>query len=186
MSDTETNSTDTETADAAEIERYDQDDIEQRARQLTFSTPDGFLAFGFGSGLLSRAPGTMGTLAAVPVAVLLSVLDLNGFWLLTISFLVGIWVCNRVSDRLGVEDYGGIVWDEMVAFWLVAAFIPLHWAWYGGAFIVFRTFDILKPWPISLLEDYFGGGFGIMIDDIAAAIYTILILSFIESMIFGF
>ncbi len=185
MSKAEVNLTDSEATEVVGTESYDLSSIEQRARQMAFGTVDGFLAFGFGSGLLTRAPGTMGTLAAVPVAILLNVFEFNRFWLVALAFLLGIWVCNRVSHRLGVEDYGGIVWDEMVAFWLVAVFIPLHLAWYGAAFVIFRAFDILKPWPISLLEDYFGGGFGIMIDDIAAATYTILILLFIEDMILG-
>jgi phosphatidylglycerophosphatase A len=97
-----------------------------------------------------------------------------------------VWACNDVTARLGVEDYGGIVWDEMVAFWLIVAFIPMHWAWYLAAFIFFRAFDILKPWPISLLEESFEGGLGIMLDDVLAAIYTILILVFVETMIINY
>ncbi len=159
--------------------------IEYRARQLALKTPEGLLAFGFGSGLLSKAPGTMGTLAAVPVAVFLAYFDLNGFWFLVLTFLLGIWVCGRVSTKLGVEDYGGIVWDEMVAYWLVVAFVPFHWAWFLAAFVIFRAFDILKPWPISLLDESVHGGLGIMLDDLLAAVYTILILSFVEMTMFG-
>ena len=174
-----------ETPETAVHQNHGLENIEQRARQLAFSSPDGFLAFGFGSGLLTRAPGTMGTLAAVPVAVLLSVLGLNGLWFVLLTFLLGIWICGRVTRRLGVEDYGGIVWDEMVGYWAVMAFFSFHWAWFAAAFVIFRAFDILKPWPISLLEEYFSGGFGIMIDDVAAALYTVLILSFVEVIILG-
>jgi phosphatidylglycerophosphatase A len=161
------------------------DNIQLRARQLAFGTPAGFLAFGFGSGLLTRAPGTMGTLAAIPVAVLLGYLDINGFWFLLLAFLLGIRVCDSVSRQLGVEDYGGIVWDEMVAYWLIVAFVPFNWTWLLAAFVIFRAFDILKPWPISTLEKSLEGGLGIMLDDILAAIYTILILSFINIRILG-
>lgn len=159
--------------------------IENRARASAFGTPDGFLAFGFGAGLFTRAPGTMGTLAAVPVAVLVNTLGVPQFWFVTLSFILGVWICNRVTRSLGVEDYGGIVWDEMVGFWLIAAFLPLDWAWYLLAFVFFRGFDILKPWPISALESRFDGGLGIMIDDILAAVYTILIVSFARQVITG-
>jgi phosphatidylglycerophosphatase A len=160
-------------------------DIDARARSIAFDSVDGFLAFGFGSGLLTRAPGTMGTLAAVPIAILLALLDLNGYLFIVLSFLLGAWICERVTRRLGVDDYGGIVWDEMVGFWMVAAFVPFHWAWYLAAFTLFRAFDILKPWPISLLEEEFHGGFGIMIDDVLAAVYAIMILSFVRIFILG-
>lgn len=159
--------------------------IEQRAKHLAFSTLAGFLAFGFGSGLLTRAPGTMGTLAAVPVAVVLTVLDINGFWFLALAFFSGIWICENITSKLGVEDYGGIVWDEMVAYWLIVAFVPFHWTWFLAAFVIFRAFDISKPWPISLLEESLEGGLGIMLDDVLSAVYTILILSFINRMILG-
>jgi phosphatidylglycerophosphatase A len=155
-------------------------DIQHRARQVALATPEGFLAFGFGAGLLTRAPGTMGTLAAVPIALLLGWLDWNGILFLLVAFLAGVWLCQRTTDRLGVEDYGGIVWDEMVAYWLVVAFIPYHWAWYLAGFVLFRAFDILKPWPISLVEEHFDGGWGIMLDDVGAAVYTMLVLQFID------
>jgi len=152
------------------------DNIKLRAKQLALSSPDGFLAFGFGSGLLPLAPGTMGTLAAVPIAVLLVYFKLMGFWFLLAAFLLGVWVCDRTARRLGIEDYGGIVWDEMFAFWLVIAFVPFQWPWFLAGFLIFRAFDILKPWPISWLEKTVRGGLGIMLDDVMAAVYTILIL----------
>lgn len=163
----------------------DTDDIRQRARRVALKTPEGFLAFGFGSGLLTKAPGTMGTLAAVPVAVVVSLAGIGWFWFLTMTFLAGIWLCYRTTQKLGVEDYGGIVWDEMVGYWLVVAFVPFHWAWWLAAFILFRGFDILKPWPISLVEESFDGGLGIMLDDILAAVYAVIILAFVENLMLG-
>ncbi|NNE05626.1 MAG: phosphatidylglycerophosphatase A [Xanthomonadales bacterium] len=161
------------------------EEIELRARKAALSTVDGFIAFGFGSGLLTKAPGTMGTLAAVPVAIVVDMLGFSLAWFAFITFWLGVWVCARVTRALDIEDYGGIVWDEMVGFWLVAAFIPQHWAWYIGAFVLFRGFDILKPWPISKLEEALEGGLGIMLDDVLAAVYAILVLAFIHNMIVG-
>jgi phosphatidylglycerophosphatase A len=165
------------------VEDVDPTPLPVRAQNIALKTPDGFIAFGFGSGLLTRAPGTMGTLAAVPIGIALALLGLTSWVLWLLAFLLGIWLCGRVAQALGVEDYGGIVWDEMVAYWLVVGLLPFHWAWWLAAFALFRGFDILKPWPISLLERYFGGGFGIMIDDIAAAVYALVVLKFVQRML---
>ncbi|MDX1461096.1 MAG: phosphatidylglycerophosphatase A [Xanthomonadales bacterium] len=159
--------------------------IRVRARALAFGTPDGFIAFGFGTGLQHFAPGTLGTLAAVPIAVLMGLSGMSLGIFAFITFWLGVWLCGRVSAALGVEDYGGIVFDEMVGFWVVAAFIPLHWAWYLAAFVLFRGFDILKPWPISWLEENLTGGLGIMVDDLLAALYTIILLRFVLQMLNG-
>jgi phosphatidylglycerophosphatase A len=153
-------------------------DQDPAARRVALGTPAGFLAFGFGSGLSRYAPGTMGTLAAIPFAFLLKSLPMAWFWLLLAGlFLVGIHLCDVSSRRLGQHDPGGIVWDEMVAYWLTVAFLPLSWPWWLAAFVLFRFFDILKPWPIRRLEKHFSGGLGIMLDDIAAAAYSMLILA---------
>lgn len=171
--------------DAGVDEIAGHDAIEVRARKAALTTPDGFVAFGFGSGLLTRAPGTVGTLAAIPIAVLVSLLGFNLFWFAFFGFCLGVWVCSSVTRALEIEDYGGIVWDEMVGFWLVVAFVPQHWAWYTAAFVLFRFFDILKPWPISEVDRAVSGGLGIMLDDVLAAVYTILLLSFVRVMILG-
>lgn len=147
------------------------------SRKLAFGTVAGFFAFGFGSGLSPVAPGTMGTLAAIPLAVALKLLPVAVFWpLLLAFFLLGIYLCDVSSKRLGQHDPGGIVWDEMVAYWLTVAFVPLHWAWLLAAFVLFRVFDIFKPWPIRWVEKRFAGGLGIMLDDIVAALYAMLLL----------
>ena len=149
----------------------------RKARKLVLSDPVAFLAFGLGSGLSPMAPGTMGTIAAIPFAVLLKMLPAWGFWaIIVLAFLAGIYLCDITSRRLGQHDPGGIVWDEMVAYWLTVAFVPLHWAWLLAAFVLFRVFVILKPWPFRWVERRFGGGLGIMLDDIVAAAYAMLIL----------
>ncbi len=146
-------------------------------KYLALKTPAGWLAFGFGSGLSPYAPGTMGTLMAIPFAIGLKQLSQPWYWLLLLlTFILGVWVCDHVSRRLGVHDHGGIVWDEMVGYWLAVALVPLKWPWLLAAFVLFRIFDIFKPWPIGLLDRKVSGGFGIMIDDILAAIYALAIL----------
>ena len=113
--------------------------------------------------------------AEAPVA--LKLLPALLFWpLLLLLFIAGIRICDVASKQVGQHDPGGIVWDEMVAYWLAAAFVPLHWAWLLAAFVLFRVFDIFKPWPIGWVEKRFGGGLGIMLDDIVAAVYAMAIL----------
>ena len=146
--------------------------------RLAFTTPAGFFALGFGSGLAPWAPGTVGTLAAVPIALALKTLPPMAFWvILVISFFAGIRFCDVTARRMGRHDPGSIVWDEMVAYWLTVAFVPLHWAWLLAAFLLFRLFDIVKPWPIRLVERRLGGGLGIMADDVIAAVYAMLVLA---------
>lgn len=153
----------------------------QSARKLVMTTPSAFLAFGFGSGLSPKAPGTMGTVVAVPFAFLLKNLTIMEYWsALTLLFLLGILLCGHTSRKLGVHDHGGIVWDEMVGYWLAIAFVPLQWQWLLAAFGLFRFFDIVKPWPIRQLDRKISGGFGIMIDDVFAAIYTMAILAIVS------
>ncbi len=144
-------------------------------RRIALATPSAFLAFGLGSGLSPRAPGTVGTLAALPLAVPLVHLPL--IWALlmvALAFLIGIWLCERTSRALGVHDHGGIVWDEFVAMWLVLLWIPFHWAWWLAAFLLFRLFDVAKPWPIGWLDRRVSGGLGVMLDDLVAAIYALI------------
>jgi len=151
-------------------------------KKIVFGSPSGFLAFGFGSGLSPLAPGTMGTLAAIPIIFVLKSLGGPGFWIaLGFLFLLGVQLCGHVSRKLGVHDHGGIVWDEMVGYWLAAAFVPLHWPWLLAAFLLFRVFDILKPWPIRQLDKKVSGGFGIMIDDVVAALFTVIILAVLQN-----
>ncbi len=149
-----------------------------RVRQVALSTPAGFLAFGLGSGLSPVAPGTAGTLMALPLGLWLPILPVwIALALVVAAFLVGIYLCGETSRRLGVHDHGGIVWDEFVGMWLIVIFIPFHWAWWLAAFILFRIFDAAKPWPIGWVDRRAPGGFGVMIDDILAAGYALVILS---------
>jgi len=148
-------------------------------------SPVHLLAFWFGSGLSPKAPGTAGTLATVPLWLLLQGMPLPAYLiLLVVMFAFGCWICGESARRLGVHDYGGIVFDEVVGFLLTC--LPLlpdlgwvsqgRWWWLLAAFALFRLFDVWKPWPIAWVDRRVGGGFGIMVDDVFAAVYAALIL----------
>lgn len=146
-------------------------------RQSATGTPTGFLAFGLGSGLSPKAPGTAGTAAGMLLALpLAGIPTWAGLLIVAAAFLVGIPICERASSRLGVHDHGGIVWDEFVGIWLLLVLVPFHWAWWLAAFVAFRIFDIAKPWPIGWLDRRVHGGFGIMLDDLIAAVYAVAVL----------
>ncbi|MGD8907936.1 MAG: phosphatidylglycerophosphatase A [Chromatiales bacterium] len=131
------------------------------------------LAFGFGSGLAPKAPGTFGTLVALPLYLLIEGLPLPVYLALVLAgFLLGIWICGRTSRDLGVHDHSGIVWDEIIGYLLTMTFAPTGWKWVLVGFLMFRLFDILKPWPIRWFDRQVPGGFGIMFDDLLAALYA--------------
>lgn len=139
--------------------------------------PIHLLAFGFGSGLAPKAPGTAGTLVAILPFYFLSQLNLNVYILLLfIAIVVGVYICHKTSEDLGVHDHSGIVWDEFCGFWLTMIAIPVSLMTVILGFVLFRIFDIVKPWPINWLDKKVKGGFGIMIDDLIAAIYAWIIL----------
>jgi len=142
--------------------------------------PIHFLAFGLGSGAAPFAPGTFGTLAAIIPWFWLNTLSLPIYLLiLVLATLIGIWLCGRTADDIGVHDHGGIVWDEFVGFWITMIAAPAGWIWLLTGFVLFRIFDILKPWPIRWADKKVSGGWGIMLDDILAGIYAFLVLQII-------
>jgi len=145
--------------------------------RFVVSNPAHFLAFGFGSGLAKVGPGTWGSLVAIPLHLLLMPLPFLAYLLLVAGmFLAGIRICDVTGRALGVEDYGGIVWDEIVAMLLVLAFVPKTWGWIVAAFIAFRIFDIWKPFPIRWFDRSVHGGLGVMLDDLLAAGYALILL----------
>jgi phosphatidylglycerophosphatase A len=143
--------------------------------------PKGFLrnpahlaAFGFGSGCSPKAPGTVGTLAAVLPYLFLQYLDMLSYLgVIFLSFIVGCWLCAKASEALGVHDHGGIVWDEFVGYWIAMIGAPKGWLPILLAFILFRIFDIWKPQPIKYIDQHVHGGVGIMIDDVLAGIFAL-------------
>ena len=147
--------------------------------------PVHFLAFGCGAGLFPGAPGTAGTVLAFPLFWYLSPLLAPVEYLLLIAalFVLGIWICGKTGKDLGVHDHNGIVWDELVAFLLVLHFTPNTLLWQAFAFLLFRTFDVLKPPPIGYYDKTVHGGFGVMLDDLIAACYTLLCLAFWKTLV---
>jgi phosphatidylglycerophosphatase A len=147
-----------------------------------FSDPAHLVALGFGAGLAPRAPGTVGTLVGFPLHASLAL------WLsppmetlaLAALFYLGIVVCGKTGEALGAHDHGAIVWDEVVAFTLVLVWAPRGLVWIAAAFVLFRLFDILKPWPIRVIDTGVKGGLGVMLDDLAAAGFTLVVLHLVQ------
>jgi len=147
--------------------------------KFAFAHPAHFIALGFGAGVSRIAPGTVGTLVAYPL-----------WWLIrpgygpaailaiaAVLFVVGVWACERTGRSLGVADHSAMCWDEVVAFLAMLALIPEEPAWQAAGFFLFRAFDVTKPPPIRSLERRFKGGFGVMVDDLAAAGFAMVALA---------
>jgi phosphatidylglycerophosphatase A len=149
-----------------------------------FSHPAHFIALGFGAGLAPVAPGTFGTLVAIPVAALLRAQGSDAAFAaaIVVFLVVGIWAAQRTGRDLGVHDHGAIVWDEVVAFLVVLYFVGGDAIRIGVAFALFRFFDIVKPPPIRQLDAALKNGAGVMIDDLAAAFYTLLVLAVVRDL----
>ena len=142
-----------------------------------FNHPYYFIAFGFGSGLAKKAPGTFGTLMALPLYYFLSQTPHLVYLSITIvSFIFGVYISQIISNELGVDDYSGIVWDEIVGMWLTLFLVPVNLLWIGLGFILFRFFDILKPPPIRWVDKRVKSGLGVMLDDVIAAGFAWIIL----------
>lgn len=150
---------------------------------ISLKNPWHLLATGFGSGLSPIIPGTMGTLASIPLYLLLVQLPLSVYLIaVVIACIIGIKICDVTSQDMGVHDHGSIVWDEFAGFWITMAIVPAlklpadDWKWLITGFVLFRFFDMVKPWPIGWLDKRMHGGLGIMIDDIVAGVMAGLCL----------
>ncbi len=149
----------------------------ERSCSRVLRNPIHFFALGFGSGCIPTAPGTFGTLAAVPLYWLVQHFSLPAFVLITVlMFVFGVWVCGRTSQDLGVHDHQSIVWDEVVGYFVTMINAPAGLLWMVLGFGLFRLFDIFKPWPIAVVDAQVKGGLGIMLDDVLAGIYAFLVL----------
>ena len=150
--------------------------VENLARKV-LTDPVNLLAFGFGTGLSPFAPGTVGSLLGVLLAWL--TMDLGLYVQLGVAVALsvsGIWICGESARRIGVHDHGGIVWDEIAGMYVTLLVAPPTILGYALGFVLFRLFDIAKPWPIRDLDHRLGGGLGIMLDDLAAALYALILL----------
>jgi len=151
------------------------------------SHPVHWLALGFGSGLMPKAPGTAGTLVAIPLILSTAALSFSlKLGILILITLVGIYLCGKSAELLGVHDHGSIVWDEIAGFYLTALFVPVSLFWIVLGFIFFRIFDILKPWPIKQLDAQVHGGLGIMLDDIIAGVFAGVLLYILQLLLLNF
>ena len=145
--------------------------------RFLLSHPSHFIALGFGAGLARLAPGTLGTLLGLPLFYcLMATPELVHYTTIAVLFFIGIPICTKTGKALGVADHGSIVWDEIVAMMLVLEFTPHSAKWWLTAFTLFRIFDIWKPFPIRQCDAKIKGGFGVMFDDLLAAIYAIVAL----------
>lgn len=155
-------------------------------KKISLLNPVHLLAVGFGSGLIHPAPGTWGSLAGTFIGViLLALLGTKTFLILTaLCFALGCYLCQKTTDDMGVHDHGTIVWDEFVGIFIVLASVPeLSWQWILMAFVLFRFFDILKPYPIRYFDEKLKSGFGIMVDDVLAAIYAVIVVFVIRMVV---
>ena len=152
--------------------------VKPPALGFLFTHPAHLIACGFGSGLSPVAPGTAGTLLAWAIFWLLDFwfdkAQLLGF--IALCFVIGIYAVDKTGRDLGVTDHGSIVWDEIAPFWLVLWYCPEHWLWQSVAFLLFRFFDIVKPQPARFFDQKVKNGFGVMMDDLVAAGYSIVVL----------
>jgi phosphatidylglycerophosphatase A len=166
--------------------------LNPESKQASFKPGIGFMfshyshviAQGFGSGLSPIMPGTCGTLFGWASYVLLTArwphlfTDLVWGVIIVLGYIWGVFLCDRTGRDIGVADHGSIVWDEIIAIWLVFVFVmPANFATQAWAFLVFRFFDMVKPPPIAWFDQHFKGGFGVMWDDILAALYTLLVFA---------
>ena len=142
--------------------------------------PIHFVAFGFGAGYAKKAPGTVGTLVGIPFVLIFQQGSLEIYLLATlIMTLFGIWLCGASSRLMGVHDHPGIVWDEIVGYMITMIAAPTGWQWLLLGFILFRIFDIFKPWPISYIDRNLHGGIGIMLDDVLAGVMAAIVLQIV-------
>jgi phosphatidylglycerophosphatase A len=145
------------------------------SNKAILANPIHLLAFGFGAGLFPKAPGTVGTVVAVLIYLVLpSMQPVIYAGLILLSFVFGIWICGKTSEDLGVHDHGGIVWDEFVGYWVTMFMAPSGLFWVLLGFVLFRLLDIFKPWPIKWADKELAGGLGIMLDDVLAGIMAAL------------
>jgi len=149
-----------------------------RIGTAALSSPANIIALGAGLGLAPKAPGTFGTLLGIPLLFLMP----ENLWayaiVLVALFALGVWCCDACAKNLKVHDHPGIVWDEVVGYLITMMAVPRSALWIVVGFVLFRIFDILKPWPIGWIDKHVQGGLGIMLDDVLAAIFALIAIQF--------
>ncbi|MGQ8365055.1 phosphatidylglycerophosphatase A family protein [Glaciecola sp. 1036] len=146
-------------------------------QKVSLKNPQHFFALGMGSGLIPLMPGTFGSLAAIPFLIAMAFMPVSIFVVVTLlSIVIGIYICDKTAVDMGVHDHGSIVWDEIAGMFVTFLFVPINWKSLLIGFILFRLFDILKPWPIRLFDKKVDGGLGIMLDDVVAGLLACVIM----------
>lgn len=139
--------------------------------------PRYFVAFGLGTGAMPFAPGTFGTLMAIPFYLLLQPLPLWAYLLFTVLFILGSsWLCHRISEEINVSDHPGMCLDEFAGFFVTMIHAPAGIGWVVLGFVLFRFFDICKPWPIRWIDSNVHGGFGMVLDDVVAGLFAMVVI----------
>jgi len=143
--------------------------------------PSHFVAFGFGSGAIPFAPGTFGTLVGIPFYLLLKNLP-NSLYLIAVILIAlgSAWLCDIVSKEIKVHDHSGMNIDEIVGFLVTMCYAPEGWWWILFGFVLFRLFDIWKPWPINAIDEKVHGGFGMILDDVVAGIFSLIVIQIVR------
>ncbi len=154
-------------------------------RRAVLGHPAGWIATALGAGLSPRAPGTAGSaVALLPWWFLLRGLPLAGYLVIVVlGFALGVWACGVADRRLGQHDQGALVWDEVIGMWITLTAAPAGWIWMLVGFGLFRLFDIWKPWPVCVADRRVGGGLGVMLDDVLAAIYALVVLQLVAPIV---
>jgi phosphatidylglycerophosphatase A len=148
--------------------------LTKSTEKFNLKNPIHFLALGFGSGLMPKAPGTFGTLAAIPLFLFMVPLSSLIYAAIVLFISIsGIYICAKAASDAGVHDHGAIVWDEIAGFLITMFMVPVSWQSIVVGFLLFRVFDIFKPWPISYIDKHVHGGFGIMFDDVLAGLLAL-------------
>ncbi len=158
--------------------------VSEGGARIRLSNPSHLLACGLGSGLAPKAPGTVGTLFGWLAYLFIKpqFSDERFIALLVVAFVLGVVACQRTGRDIGVPDHGSIVWDEIVAIWLVLLFTPAQWIWQLGAFAAFRVFDIVKVPPADWIDRHMKNGLGVMLDDLVAAVYALVALALVRQL----
>jgi len=153
--------------------------VDRVTRAQLLANPANFLALGAGSGLAPKAPGTFGTLAAIPLVLLMPNYLPVYCAIVLVLFALGVWLCDTCADNLGVHDHPAIVFDEWVGYLITMVAVPRSLWFVALGFVLFRLFDVLKPWPIGMADKRVSGGFGIMVDDVIAGVFAAIAMQVI-------
>lgn len=149
--------------------------------KAVWQNPLYFIAFGFGSGAMPFAPGTFGTLLAIPFYLLLNTLPLSAYLIFVALFIIASsWLCDRISREIHEHDHPGMCIDEFAGFFVTMISAPHGWPWIVLGFVLFRLFDIWKPWPIGWIDEKVHGGFGMILDDVVAGVFAMIIIQVIS------